>query len=93
VVITIPASFDETARELTAEAARKAGIENFTMLEEPQAAFYAWLSRNEDNWQELIREGKLILVIDVGGGTTDFTLIFADQKEGKFLRRVRLEII
>ena len=48
VVITIPASFDETARELTAEAARKAGIENFTMLEEPQAAFYAWLSRNED---------------------------------------------
>ena len=89
VVITIPASFDETARELTAEAARKAGIENFTMLEEPQAAFYAWLSRNSDNWQELIREGRLILVIDVGGGTTDFTLIFADQKEGKpYLRRV-----
>lgn len=89
VVITIPASFDETARELTAEAARKAGIENFTMLEEPQAAFYAWLSRNADNWQELIRERRLILVLDVGGGTTDFTLIFADEKEGKpYLRRV-----
>ncbi len=89
VVITIPASFDETARELTAEAARKAGIENFTMLEEPQAAFYAWLSRNPGNWQELSRERKLILIIDVGGGTTDFTLIFADQKEGKpYLRRV-----
>jgi hypothetical protein len=89
VVITIPASFDETARELTAEAARKAGIENFTMLEEPQAAFYAWLSRNSDNWQELIGEGRLILVFDVGGGTTDFTLIFADRQEGKpYLRRV-----
>jgi molecular chaperone DnaK (HSP70) len=83
IVITIPASFDESARELTAEAAKKAGIEDFTMLEEPQAAFYAWISSHKDNWQELTGQGGLILVFDVGGGTTDFTLISIHIKEGK----------
>lgn len=83
VVITIPASFDETARELTAEAVGMAGIEDFTMLEEPQAAFYAWLSGHEEDWPDLVGVGRLILVLDVGGGTTDFTLISAAGKEGR----------
>ena len=88
VIIGIPASFDETARELTAEAARIAGIEEFTMIEEPQAAFYAWLSDHEKDWSELIGSemsgsGRLILIFDVGGGTTDFTLIYASEKDGR----------
>jgi actin-like ATPase involved in cell morphogenesis len=83
IIITIPASFDESARELTAEAARKAGIEDFTMLEEPQAAFYAWISSNKDNWRDLTGKRGLALVFDVGGGTTDFTLISIDTVEGK----------
>ncbi|MBF0567521.1 MAG: hsp70 family protein [Nitrospirae bacterium] len=75
VVITIPASFDESARELTSEAAQMAGIKTFTLLEEPQAAFYSWLSEHEDDWQSIIKPNQLILVFDVGGGTTDFNLI------------------
>ncbi len=75
IIITIPASFDETARELTAEAVRMAGMEAFTMLEEPQAAFYAWISSRRDARGELKGKGRLLLVFDVGGGTTDFTLI------------------
>jgi molecular chaperone DnaK (HSP70) len=88
IIITIPASFDESARELTVEAAKMAGIENFTMLEEPQAAFYAWIACHSDNWQELTGDGRLILVFDVGGGTTDFTLIsiHAEQDKPSFRR-------
>ncbi|MEO5359349.1 MAG: hsp70 family protein [Nitrospirota bacterium] len=82
VVITIPASFDESARELTSEAAKIAGIRTFSMLEEPQAAFYSWLSVHEDNWQEFIKLDKLILVFDVGGGTTDFNLIMLKELGG-----------
>lgn len=70
IVLTVPASFDELARELTLEAARRAGLEHLMLLEEPQAAFYAWLSRGEKP-----PEDELILVCDIGGGTTDFTLI------------------
>lgn len=83
IIITIPASFDESARELTAEAARLAGIEEFTMLEEPQAAFYGWISSHEDDWQERTGDGRLALVFDVGGGTTDFTLIAVTPEKGK----------
>ncbi|MBF0319041.1 MAG: hsp70 family protein [Nitrospirae bacterium] len=75
IVITIPASFDESARELTSEAAKMAGIQAFTMLEEPQAAFYSWLSSHEHDWQDFIELNRLILVFDIGGGTTDFNLI------------------
>ncbi len=82
VVITIPASFDESARELTSEAVKMAGIPRFTMLEEPQAAFYAWLASHEDDWQDFISEDQLILVFDMGGGTTDFNLITL-KKEGE----------
>ena len=82
IVITIPASFDESARELTAEAAELAGIKNFTMVEEPQAAFYAWLSSHKGDRHECAGRDRIILVFDVGGGTTDFTLISASIDKG-----------
>ncbi len=75
VVLTVPASFDEVARELTLDAARTAGLGRVLLLEEPLAAFYAWLARHEANWHEQMQDGQLILVCDIGGGTTDFTAI------------------
>jgi molecular chaperone DnaK (HSP70) len=81
IVLTVPASFDAVARELTERAAEQAGYRNLTLLEEPQAAFYAWIERHLD-WREKVQPGDLILVIDVGGGTTDFTLIAVSQKDG-----------
>ena len=82
VVITVPASFDEVARDLTLEAATSAGLENVTLLEEPLAAFYNWLIRHETRWSEAVQPDELILVCDVGGGTTDFTLITLREAEG-----------
>ena len=84
VIITVPASFDETARELTVEAAKKAGYKHISLLEEPLAAFYSWLEKN-DNWQEKLTEGEKILIVDIGGGTTDFSLI--NFEKGSNLRR------
>jgi hypothetical protein len=75
VILTVPASFDEVARQLTVEAARRAGIEHLTLIEEPLAAFYAWLAKHEDSWQSRLQPGETVLVVDVGGGTTDFSLI------------------
>jgi molecular chaperone DnaK (HSP70) len=75
VILTVPASFDEVARELTVEAARGAGIGRVTLLEEPQAAFYAWINAQGDTWDRQVKPGQKILVCDIGGGTTDFTLI------------------
>ena len=75
VVLTIPASFDEVARNLTIQAAQKAGLHRVLLIEEPQAAFYAWIDRHRDDWENLVQPGQKILVCDVGGGTTDFTLI------------------
>lgn len=75
VILTIPASFDEVARELTVQAAELAGLPRVTLLEEPQAAFYAWLAAHTDSWQTRLRAGSLILVCDIGGGTTDLSLI------------------
>lgn len=75
VIVTLPASFDEVARQLTLQAARNAGLANVILIEEPQAAFYAWLHRNQDSWMNTMRTGQSILVCDIGGGTTDFTLI------------------
>ena len=83
VVITVPASFDEVARDLTVEAAADAGIPNITLLEEPLAAFYSWLNINEQEWDQQVVPGELILICDVGGGTTDFTLITLREREGK----------
>ncbi len=76
VILTLPASFDEVARELTLQAAKMAGLPNIVLIEEPQAAFYAWLESQEaDTWQDTIKPGNTVLVCDIGGGTTDFTLI------------------
>jgi len=82
VLVTIPASFDAVARELTEKAAEAAGLRNVTMLEEPQAAFYAWIERHED-WRQRIGKGDLVLVVDIGGGTTDFTLIAVSERDGQ----------
>ncbi|QDT16915.1 hsp70 family protein [Alienimonas californiensis] len=75
VVLTLPASFDEVARELTVKAARTAGLPRVVLIEEPQAAFYAWLARHPDNWQEQVAPNTNVLVCDIGGGTSDFALI------------------
>jgi molecular chaperone DnaK (HSP70) len=91
VVVTVPASFDEVARELTVAAARQAGFGRFVLLEEPLAAFYAWISRHEADWQQIMREGQIIVVCDVGGGTTDFTAVAVRRGE-KGLRFDRLAV-
>ncbi|WP_149498284.1 hsp70 family protein [Roseiconus lacunae] len=75
IVITLPASFDEVARELTIQAAKLAGLRRVYLIEEPQAAFYAWIDRHRNEWADMVRPGQLILVCDIGGGTTDLTLI------------------
>lgn len=77
LVLTLPASFDEIARELTVEAAHQAGLRRVVLIEEPQAAFYAWIDRHRDSWAEQVQPGQVVLVCDVGGGTSDFTLIHA----------------
>jgi len=80
--ITVPASFDEVARDLTLESAALAGLNDVTLLEEPLAAFYAWLIRHETDWSRHVKPDELILVCDVGGGTTDFTLITLRETDG-----------
>lgn len=88
VVLTVPASFDAVARELTVEAARTAGFEA-TLLEEPQAALYSWLAAAGDGWRKELEVGDVILVVDVGGGTTDFSLIAVGEDDGQLtLQRV-----
>jgi molecular chaperone DnaK (HSP70) len=77
LVLAVPASFDEVARELTVAAAVEAGLAALTLLEEPQAAFYGWLAAHERDWEHVLGGERRILVVDVGGGTTDFTLIEA----------------
>ena len=87
--LTVPASFDAVARELTVQAARAAGLHNFTLLEEPQAAFYAWIDANAAGWRDAVNVGESILVCDVGGGTTDFSLIQVVDEGGNLeLQRV-----
>jgi molecular chaperone DnaK (HSP70) len=77
IVLTVPASFDEEARELTVEAARRARLEHLTLLEEPLAAFYAWVAGHHQNITEQVRDGDLVLICDIGGGTSDFSLVRA----------------
>ena len=83
LVITVPASFDPAARELTIEAARLVGLEQAILLEEPQAALYSWIEKHQSNWRTQVTCGDIILVIDVGGGTTDLSLIAVTEKGGK----------
>lgn len=82
VVLTLPASFDEVARELTVKAAARAGLPRVVLIEEPQAAFYAWIYKHAADWESLVSPGQKILVCDIGGGTSDFTLIRVRAGEG-----------
>ncbi len=82
VVITIPASFDAAARDLVVEAAKEAKLPEAVLLEEPQAAFYSWISQNEKPWRKQVSKGDTVLVVDVGGGTTDFSLIEIGESNG-----------
>src|SRR5215831_4928683 len=96
VTLTVPASFDAVARELTVTAAQQAGLQHLVLLEEPQAALYAWVHTHQDDWHTLVQPGLTILVCDIGGGTTDFTLICVhdessahDTEDGKLqLQRI-----
>lgn len=81
VTVTIPASFDPGARELTAEAARNAGFQP-TLLEEPQAALYSWIQGSKGAWRKQVKAGDIVLVVDVGGGTSDFSLIAILERDG-----------
>ncbi|MCG8669849.1 MAG: Hsp70 family protein [Pseudomonadales bacterium] len=82
VTITIPASFDPAARELTAEAAKEIGLRKLTLLEEPQAAVYSWVKALGDQWREHLQVGDIVLVVDVGGGTTDLSLVAVTDDGG-----------
>ncbi|MBK1643790.1 nucleotide-binding protein [Thiocapsa imhoffii] len=82
VTVTVPASFDPAARELTAAAAQAIGIEHLVLLEEPQAALYSWVNESAGDWRHQVQVGDVILVVDVGGGTTDLSLIAVTEQEG-----------
>ncbi|MDE1179241.1 Hsp70 family protein [Paraburkholderia sp.] len=89
VTVTIPASFDPAARELTAEAANAAGYTRMTLLEEPQAALYSWIQKSDGAWRKQVKVGDIILVVDVGGGTTDLSLMAVIERDGNLeLHRV-----
>jgi molecular chaperone DnaK (HSP70) len=90
VVLTVPASFDASARELTREAALAAGLpDQLVLLEEPQAALYAWLADMGDQWRRKLKVGDTLLVCDIGGGTTDLSLIEVTEEQGELqLRRM-----
>ncbi len=88
VTLTVPASFDLAARELTREAALAAGLpDGFILLEEPQAAVYHWLESTGERWRRITGEGDTLLVCDVGGGTTDLTLVRVEQEGGELVLR------
>jgi len=91
ITLTVPASFDPAARELTAEAAQRAGLKNAILLEEPQAALYSWIEKSEGDWRNHANVGDIILVVDVGGGTTDLSLI-AVTEEGGTLGLTRIAV-
>lgn len=89
IYLTVPASFDAVARELTVQAAQRAGLYNLTLLEEPQASFYAWIEAQGEEWRKQIAVGEAVLVCDIGGGTSDFSLIQVVEEEGNLeLQRV-----
>lgn len=85
IYLTVPASFDAVARELTVQAAAMAGLPNVILLEEPQAVFYAWIDQNGEKWRDQVTAGDRVLVCDVGGGTTDFSLIQVSDEGGNLV--------
>ncbi|NOI44198.1 Hsp70 family protein [Vibrio alginolyticus] len=82
VTITVPASFDPAARDLTAEAARNVGFVHLTLLEEPQAALYNWIDNSNDKWRDEVEVSDIVLVVDIGGGTTDLSLVEVTEDDG-----------
>lgn len=92
IVLTLPASFDEVARELTVKAAAQAGLPRVVLIEEPQAAFYAWINKHAHDWDQQVEPGQKILVCDIGGGTSDFTLIRVRRGEGEKVQFHRIAV-
>ncbi|HEV8542205.1 MAG TPA: Hsp70 family protein [Verrucomicrobiae bacterium] len=91
VILTVPASFDAAARDLTIQAASRSGLENVVLLEEPQAALYAWIEAMGEGFRKELKVGEIILVVDVGGGTSDFSLMAVTEKGGE-VQLVRLAV-
>ncbi|PCK07770.1 MAG: nucleotide-binding protein [Alteromonadaceae bacterium] len=85
VTVTIPASFDPVARELSAEAAKAVGFKHLTLLEEPMAAVYHWVHACADAWRDEVKLGDIILVVDIGGGTTDLSLVAVSEEQGSLV--------
>ena len=85
VYLAVPASFDAAAGDLTARAAERAGLAGARLIEEPQAAFYAWLADSKGTWRDEVHVGDVVLVCDVGGGTTDLTLVAVGEEDGSLV--------
>ncbi len=85
IYLTVPASFDAVARELTVQAAALAGLTHITLLEEPQAAFYSWIEVSGDQWRKAVEKGDLVFICDIGGGTSDFSLIRVSESDGELV--------
>ncbi|MBF0209558.1 MAG: Hsp70 family protein [Desulfamplus sp.] len=92
IYLTVPASFDAVARELTVKAAKLAGFEDIVLIEEPQAALYSWIDKCSDKWRKNVKKGDIILVCDVGGGTSDFSLIQVKEGEKGTLELERVAV-
>jgi len=92
IILTVPASFDDAARELTLKSAYDAGLKNVTLLEEPQAAFYYWIYKNKVDWADKLKDGDIILICDIGGGTTDFSLVLASKNKDNYLELKRIAV-
>ncbi|SLM30006.1 DnaK4 [Desulfamplus magnetovallimortis] len=92
IYLTVPASFDAVARELTVKAAHMAGLQDIILIEEPQAAFYAWIDKSGDGWRDNVEKGDLVLVCDIGGGTSDFSLIEVNEGKDGFLELERVAV-
>jgi hypothetical protein len=92
IYLTVPASFDAVARELTVKAANMAGLKDIVLIEEPQSAFYAWIDKAGDDWRDQVEKGDLVLVCDIGGGTSDFSLIEVNEGEDGLLNLERVAV-
>jgi molecular chaperone DnaK (HSP70) len=92
IVVTVPASFDDTARTLTLKACEEAGLSRVTLLEEPLAAFYAWVGKNAKTWRDQVSLGDVVCVCDIGGGTTDFSLFLIGEDTRGLLSVERLAV-
>ncbi len=92
IYLTVPASFDAVARELTVKAAKLIGFEDIVLIEEPQAAFYSWIDKSGDKWRRNVKKGDIVLVCDIGGGTSDFSLIRVKEGEKGLLELQRVAV-